>query len=188
MFYDFYIEELDEKLLKDLGFSGACVFGKSKSAKLKLIQGSKYPKKADFIVLESGDEKKQRAAIRRVAIDAIHGFIKYPAIKEMSNANIAVLVSFNDLLNSKDLPKTLHLMKRTIKLAKKYKTPIIIVSGATNKWEYRAASDLIGFGQVIGLSTKAAKEALFKFQDKIFKRTKLKKAGKYIAPGVTKIG
>ena len=64
--------------------------------------------------------------------------------------------------------------------------PIVICSGARNKWELRSASELIGFGQELGLTAKEAKESLFKFQEKIAKQQDLKASGKYISVGVVK--
>jgi RNase P/RNase MRP subunit p30 len=75
-------------------------------------------------------------------------------------------------------------MKQSVKLAKKYKTPIVIVSGAKNKWELRGTGELIAFGEELGLQRNEAKAALFCFQDKLWKRQELKKSGQYIMPGV----
>ena len=196
MFWDFWIEEFDEKLLIDLGFKGACMFGESKSKKIQILKGEKVTAKnpnelkkaaklkADFVMLDKSNEKVQKMAVKRCLVDGIHSFVKYPLIKEMAEKNIAVVISFNDLLNSKEPQKTIAKMKRTISLAKKYKTPIIIVSGAKTKWELRGASELITFGEVLGLQRNSAKKALFDFQEKIAKRQKLKKEGKYVMPGV----
>ncbi|MCD6575760.1 MAG: hypothetical protein J7K73_01215 [Nanoarchaeota archaeon] len=196
MFWDFWIEEFDEKLLQKLGFEGACVFGEAKGRKIKILKGEKIIAKngnelkkktksrADFLMLTNTKERLQRIAIKRCLVDGVHGFVKYPLIKEMAEKNIAVVISFNDLLKSKEPQKTIAKMKQTIKLAKKYKTPIVIVSGAKNKWELRGTSELIAFGEILGLQRNEAKKALYEFQDKIAERQKLKKEGKYVMPGV----
>jgi len=192
MFYDFWVENYNEetkKLLKKLGFSGACIFGAEVEdkgfilAKGKSIK-AKTNETADFLVLENRDEKVQRAAIKNNSFDGIRSFVNYPAIKEMAERKIALVICFNDLLNSSDTKKTLYLMKKSVTLAKKYKTPIVIASGAKNNWELRSASELIGFGEVLGLTAEDAKKALNWFQEKIMERNKLKSEGKYIGPGV----
>jgi RNase P/RNase MRP subunit p30 len=193
MFYDFWIENPDEetkKLLVKLGFSGACIFNAiAEDKELVLIKGkavkNKSSENADFIVLENSDEKVQRAAIKNSSVDGIRAFVRYPAIREMAEKKIALVLCFSDLLNSNDLRKTIYLMRRSISLAKKYKTPIVIASGAKNKWELRAASELVAFGEVLGLDANTAKKALYSFQEKIIERTKLKKEGRYISSGVT---
>jgi len=195
MFYDFWIENFDgetEKLLKKLGFAGACLFGAVAEAKgLITIEGKSIKNKssetADFLVLENIDEKVQRAAIKNCSVDGIRAFVKYPAVKEMAEKRIALIVCFSDLLNAYDLKKTLFLMRRSVSLAKKYKTPIVIASGAKSNWELRSPSDLTAFAEVLGLCTGDAKKALGVFQEKLIERTKLKREGKYISPGVTVI-
>lgn len=176
------------------------MFGDAQSKKLFVLKGEKiFAKnseelkikckrtKADFLLLVKPNVKMQRVAIKRCLVDGINAFVKYPLIKEMAEKNIALVISFNDFLNSKEPTKTIALMKDSIKLAKKYKTPIVIVSGAKTKWELRGTSELIAFGEVLGLKRNEAKAALREFQEKIFERQKLKKQGKYIMPGVRKV-
>jgi len=191
MFYDFWVENYNEetkKLLKKLGFSGACVFGEAEDKGFILVKGksikSKTNETAEFLILENRDEKIHRAAIKNNSVDGIRSFVNYPAIKEMAERKIALVICFNDLLNSSDPKKTLYLMKKSITLAKKYKTPIVIASGARNNWELRSTSELIGFGEVLGLNAEEAKKALNWFQEKIIERNKLKSEGKYIGPGI----
>lgn len=202
MFWDFWMEEFDEKLLLKLGFGGACAFGEAKLNKagfgktMLLLKGKKIAAKnaselkkksksdADFMLLVHPNEKIQRAAIKGCLVDGINAFVRYPLIKEMAEKNIALVVSFNDLLNSREPQKEIALMKRTIKLAEKYKTPIVIASGAKTKWGLRSASELIAFGEVLGLKRDRAKNALYEFQEKIAERQNLKKKGRYVMPGV----
>ena len=185
MFYDIWGTQ-DSKFLKKLDLEkwnlNTAVIYPKKVNELKILV--KKNKNADFLLLNRPNEKIQKVAIQRCEVDGINAFVKYPFIKEMARKNIALIVSFNSLLNSTNLEKTLGLMRRTIKLAKKYKTPIVIVSGSQNKWEMRSSSELIAFGEILGLNKGQAKKALSNFQQKIIKRQKLKKSGKYIRPGV----
>ena len=182
MFWDFWVEEFDEKLLLNLGFKGACVFGNAKGKAIEILKGEKIhaksvkelkkkpASKADFVLLVHPNEKIQKVAIKGCLVDGINAFVKYPLIRDMSEKNISLVISFNDLLNSNEPQKTLALMKRTVKLAKKYSTPIVVASGAKTKWDLRGTSELVAFGELLGLQRNAAKDALFKFQEKIAKR------------------
>lgn len=181
MFWDFWVEALDEKLLKELGFSGACVFGEAKAKELKVLKGQK-----DFTVLVSNDEKAQQLAAKRSSVDAIAGFIEDKVLREMAQRNIALLVKFSDLLDSKNKARTFYYTTKTVKLARKIRTPIVVCSGAKDKWQLRSVSELVGFGEALGLTAKEAKEALFKFQEKVWKRQELKRTGRYISLGVVK--
>jgi RNase P/RNase MRP subunit p30 len=80
--------------------------------------------------------------------------------KLATEREIAIGFSFSSLLNADNLSLTLARMKTNIKLCKKYKTKIIIASFAQDLFELRSPNDLIAFGNVIGLNTKEAKNAL----------------------------
>jgi RNase P/RNase MRP subunit p30 len=162
MFWDFWTEEFDEKILIKLGFSGACVFCSAQNKKMKILNGEKITdlkkiKDSDFLLLVRPNENIQKIAIKQCLVDGINSFVKYPLIKDMAEKGIALVVSFNDLLNSGDKQKTIALMKQSVKLAKRYKTPIVIVSGAKNKWELRGTGELIAFGELLGLQRNEAK-------------------------------
>ena len=105
---------------------------------------------------------------------------------KLAERNIAVLLSFNELLNidSARFPKLIYLMSRTVKLARKYKVPIMIASGASDKYSQRSVSELIAFGENLGMTAGESKETLFKHQTKILERNRLKKSGKWIISGV----
>ncbi len=197
MFWDFWIEEFDEKILINLDFKGICTFKKIESNKIEVLIGEKINAKntndlknkvkkstANFLILENKEEKLQRIAIKTCSVDAIKAYVDYPAIKEMAEKNVALLICFSDFLNSKDKSRTLYLMQKSVALAKKYKTPIIIASGAKNKWELRSPSELIAFGEMLGLEKNQSKKALYDFQNKIYERETLKKQNKYVQPGV----
>ena len=199
MYYDFWIEEHDGKLLKKLGFHSACVVSENLS-KGREFSGVKVfakttkelrkklsiVKEADFIILDSHNEKIVETAVQMNAIDAVTLHAKYPLIARMAEKNIAQIINFNELLNAPENKTAgiLNMMQRSARLAVKHKAPLLIVSGARNKMELRSVSDLIGFGEMIGLTQKEAKEALNKHQIKLLKRAELKKEGRWIRPGV----
>tara|TARA_Y100000310_G_scaffold335338_2_gene417121 strand:- start:36317 stop:36826 length:510 start_codon:yes stop_codon:yes gene_type:complete len=78
---------------------------------------------------------------------------------------IAIGFSFSSLLHAKDLSWTLGQMLQNIRLCRKFKVKMIIASFAKNKWEMRAASDLLAFATILGLTPKEAKASL-NFQKK----------------------
>lgn len=194
MFWDFWIEEFDEKILLKLGFKGVCLFGNGESKKIKILKGEKiYAKNgnelkikcrksnANFLLLINPNKNVQRVAIRKCLVDGIFGEVGYPLIKEMSKRKISLVLPIRKLMNS---TSAISSLSESIYLAKKYKVPIVIVSGAKSKWEIRGPSELIAFGEVFGLRRDEAKKALYEFQDKIWEREELKKEGRYVMPGV----
>jgi len=188
MYYDFWNEANDSKLLEKFGFTPidlklAVISAKTVNEVKNLTEKNKD---AEFIVLHKPNEKVLKAAVQECSIDATDAFVEYPLIMKLAERNIAVLLNFNESLNADatKFPKLFYLMSRTVRLARKYKVPIIIASGASDKYSQRSVSELIAFGENLGMTAGEAKESLFKHQNKILERNKLKKAGKWIISGV----
>lgn len=183
MYYDVLAVQ-DKEFLKKLGFSplelNISVLMPKTVDELKVLA----KKKSDFIVLKNPNEKILKAAIDKCLIDAVDSFVKYPFIKKMAERNVAVVINFNSLLNARNIQKTIHLLSKTVKLAKKYKTPIIVTSGAENKWDLRSVSELIALCEVLGITAGEAKKTLHLHQEKILERKRLKKEGKWVSPEV----
>ncbi len=87
---------------------------------------------------------------------------------KLANKNgIAIGFSFNNVLNSNDISKTLGRMMLNVRLCRKYKVKMMVGSFATNKYEMRQAKDLLSFAAILGMSNKEIKEALnFKKKEK----------------------
>jgi len=188
MYYDFLNEANEPKLLERLGFTPidiklAVLAPKTVGETKGLTEKSKD---ADFILLHKPNEKVLKAAVQDCSIDATDTFVEYPLIMKLAERNIAVLLNFNELLNADParFPKLIYLMSRTVKLCRKYKVPVMIASGASDKYSQRSVSELIAFGENLGMTAGEAKETLYKHQTKIIERNRLKKAGKWIISGV----
>ena len=188
MYYDFWNEANEPKLLEKLGFTPVDLKPAIISAKtvneVKNLTGKN--KDADFIILHKPNEAVLKAAVQECGIDATDAFVEYPLIMKLSERNIAVILSFNELLNadSARFSKLIYLMARTVRLCRKYKVPLMIASGASDKYSQRSVSELIAFGENLGMTAGESKETLFRHQNKILERNKLKKAGKWIYSGV----
>ncbi|MEK6934700.1 MAG: RNase P subunit p30 family protein [Nanoarchaeota archaeon] len=74
--------------------------------------------------------------------------------------DIAIGFNFNDVLISKNKWLILGKMMQNVRLCRKYKVKMIILSGAKNKNELRAAKDLSSFGNVLGMTPGEVKKAL----------------------------
>lgn len=188
MYYDIWNEANEPKLLEKLGFTSIeinlAVLAPKTVGETKSL--TEKHKDADFIILHKPSEAVLKAAVQECSIDATDAFVEYPLIMKLAERNIAVLLNFNELLNadSSRFSKLLYLMTRTVRLARKYKVPIMIASGASDKFSQRSVSELIAFGENLGMTAGESKETLFKHQTKILERNRLKKAGKWIISGV----
>jgi len=73
-------------------------------------------------------------------------------------------------------------------LAKKFKAPIIICSGAINHFEMRDPYCLISLATQLGLELKEAKDAITKVPEGIIEEIKRRRDERWIMPGVEIVG
>ena len=73
---------------------------------------------------------------------------------------IAIGFSFNDLLNCKNRAQAIGRMMQNIFLCRKFKLKIVLGCFALKENEVKNRSELISFGNVIGMNGKEIKEAL----------------------------
>ncbi len=74
--------------------------------------------------------------------------------------NIAIGFNFNDVLHSQNRPLLMGKMMQNIRLCRKYKVKMIIISGAQNPHELRFPQELTSFGICLGMTPGEAKKAL----------------------------
>ena len=75
-------------------------------------------------------------------------------------------------------------MEHNIKLAKKFRAPIILCSGAVSHFELRSPQCLISMANQLGMELANAKNSISKVPEKILNQIKERKSGKWISPGV----
>ena len=61
-----------------------------------------------------------------------------------------IAFSFEDLLNSNNLPKLLNRMAFNLKLCHKYKIKVLFSNFSKNLWEMRAPKELIAVWELLG--------------------------------------
>ena len=74
--------------------------------------------------------------------------------------NVAVGISFHDILTSKNRNELLAKIMQNVRLCRKYKVKMVMASFAGNKFEMRHSKDMYNFCLVLGMNDKEAKEAL----------------------------
>lgn len=75
-----------------------------------------------------------------------------------------VAFNFNTILTTNTAQRGVLLgrMRQNVALCRKYKVTMLLMSGATNLYEMRAAHDLLAFGELIGMAPGEAKLAMNK--------------------------
>lgn len=176
MFYDLALYS-NKSLLKDLGFKEhGLKIHKFKAMNLKELR-EELKTKADYYVLCESNYQTRRIAAEKALVDCLaclelskkpdlihsrRSGMDHKLARFASQSKVAVEFNFNHLLNSKGFERATILgrMMQNARLCKKYKTPIVITSGAKKKSEMRSASDLQSFGIILGFTPKQAKEGL----------------------------
>jgi len=148
----------------------------------------------DILLVRGGDIRLNRIACETAEVD----ILTHPEFSRMDSGfnhvlarlaarnNVAIEINYRQvLLNSKQTrSRIMENIRNNIKLAKKFKAPIIICSGATSHFELRDPKVLISIGYQLGLDLKEAKEGLSKIPQKIISQTKERRNERWIMPGV----
>ena len=99
---------------------------------------------------------------------------------------VAVEINFREILQSSKNTRShiMHHIQENVKLCKKYKTPIIISSGAVSHWQLKDPKILISMGCLVGLELNEAKKALSKTPEDMIKMIKERRDKRWVRPGV----
>ncbi len=150
-------------------------FDKIKKVKINKIKDKKDINKIkqDLIIIEGGKFNREILESKKVHIllspekykkeDFLHhraSGLNQVLCKLAKKNRIAIGISFNDILNSKERKKLLGRIAQNIKLCRKYKVRMIFASFAKSKYEMRPAKDMINFVQTLGMTPKEALNSL----------------------------
>lgn len=144
-------------------------------------------KRADYYVLCDASYQIRRMAVEKALVDCLANLelsrkqdhthyrrsgMDHKLARFASETKVAVEINFNNVLKSDGMRRAVILgrMMQNIKLCLKYNTPIVLTTGAKNKWEVRSPEDLISFASVLGLEKKQAKNALNQVAQEMIKK------------------
>lgn len=148
----------------------------------------------DVLLVEGSNLNLNRRAVETKEVDILthpefgrkdSGFNHVMARLAHEN-NVAIEINFRQILLSSKKTRShiIHNMRRNIMLCKKYKTPIVISSGAISHWQLKDPKVLISMGCLLGLELEEAKKALSEVPENIIKMIRKKQDKKWIRPGV----
>ena len=181
-----------EKLKKQIKFEIYLGFEARTIKELRFL--AKRRKNFDILLARGGDLRLNRAAVETAEVDILthpeyernDSGLNHVLVKLAAKNNVAIEVNFREILTStkKTRSKVLSNIQSNIKLAKKYRAPIILCSGSISHWELRDPQVLISMATQLGLTLKEAKESITKIPSKIIKLSKKRRCGNWILPGV----
>ena len=116
--------------------------------------------------------------------------LNHTMAKLAAKNQVAVEINFREILLSSKNTRShiMHHIQNNVKLCKKYRTPIIISSGAVSHWQLKDPRVLISMGRLLGLELNEAKKALSEIPQNIIRMVKERRDSKWIRPGVRVIG
>ncbi|MGC8812474.1 MAG: ribonuclease P protein component 3 [Candidatus Aenigmatarchaeota archaeon] len=181
-----------ERVKKEIGIEIFLGFEARNIKELRYL--TKKRKEFDVLLVRGGDLELNREACETPEVDILthpelgrqdsglnHVFVKLAA-KNFT----AIEINFREMMFTTKKTRCLVLknIQQNIKLAKKYKAPLIICSGAINHFEMRDPYSLISIGCQLGLELKEAKETVSKTPQEIIKRINERKSEEWVMPGV----
>lgn len=181
-----------ERVKKNIGIEIFLGFEARNLRELKYLV--KRRREFEVLLVRGGDLKLNRIACETPEVDILthpeynrlDPGLDHIAFKLASKNKVAIEMNFREILFSTKKNRSLILknIAQNLRLAKKYKVPIIICSGAISQWELRAPECLISMACQLGLELKEAKDAMSKVPQEIIKLIEERKDKNWIMPGV----
>ncbi len=148
----------------------------------------------DVLLVRGGNLRLNRIACETPEVDILthpefnrqDPGLDYVSFKLAAKNKVAIEMNFREILTSTKRSRSLILknIAHNLKLAKKYKAPIILCSGAISQWELRSPYCLISMATQLGLELREAKLAISKVPENIIKQIMERKSSDWILPGV----
>jgi ribonuclease P/MRP protein subunit RPP1 len=155
----------------------------------------KNRKKADLILVHGGDLKINRAAVEESKVDILcHPYnhrrdsgINHVLAKIAAENNVAIELNIRHLLQKRNNYRhyIISYFRQLVKLHNKYGFPLIITSGARNKYDLRSPLDLVALASCFGMTPEMAIKSLSKTPKNIIEYSK--KRQDFILSGVQNI-
>lgn len=139
------VSELNKLSSKDINV----VLGGTIDLNRKILEN----KKTDILLSPHCLAKKDKMHFRNSGLNQV-------LCKIAKKNNIALGISFSQILNSKKRGQEIGRIMQNIKFCQKYGVKIVLGTFAEKKWELRTPKDLISYGLLLGMNPKEAKQSL----------------------------
>lgn len=148
----------------------------------------------DILLVHGGDLRLNRTACETPEVDILTHpeFERFDSglndvlIKAAVRNNVVIEMNFREILitNKKSRSRVLFNIEQNVRLAKKFKAPIILCSGAVSHLELKDPQVMISMATQLGLELNEAKNSITKVPERIVKQIKERKNEKWIMRGV----
>ncbi len=181
-------ERLNKQYPKLDVISGIEIHASKKSQIKKAIE--EYRNRVEVILVDCKEPRAMRAASEMGEIDIIsHAFVDQSAARECAKNNIALEINLKDLISVYGIKRAnlISKIRFNLSLARKYKVPLILTTGADSIYDMRNQRQIIALAECIGFKHEEAKKALIDTPKRIIKTNREKISGKIIVEGVKRV-
>ncbi len=151
----------------------------------------------DVLLARGYDIELNRKAVETPEVDILthpelgrkDSGLNHIMIKLAAKNNVAIEINFRETLIASKATRShiLHNISNNIMLCKKYKTPVIICSGAISQFQLKDPLVLQSLGSLCGLELNEAKKCMTEIPSNIIKMIKERQSEKWVIPGVKEI-
>lgn len=148
----------------------------------------------DVLLVRGSDLYLNRKAVQTKEVDILthpefnrkDSGLNHVMAKLAARNNVAIEINFREILLSSKNTRShiMHNIAKNVMLCKKYKTPIIICSGAISHLQLKDPKILMSMGCLLGLELNEAKKALSEVPERIVKIIKERQSEEWVRPGV----
>jgi len=147
----------------------------------------KFRNSVDLIIVNAQDNDAMRAAAENSSVDFIsHAFVDQTSARECAENNVGLAFDVSDFLDAFGIRRATLISKLhfNLELARKYKIPILLVTGAQNVFGLRNPMQIIALAESFGFKHKEAVRAVMETPLEIVKRNRDKEKGIEVGDGV----
>lgn len=151
----------------------------------------KLRRKTELLVVVGGNKQINRASVETPYIDILlnpwnktDNSVNHVIVRLACENNVTIGFNLNPFIYSSGRTRSMLFsnMLKTSELIRKYKTPFILTSGASCKWDLISPSDITSIGRLLGFNDPEIRKAISGF---VVKENREKLSKKWIVPGVS---
>ena len=147
----------------------------------------KFRNNVDLIIVNAKDNNAMRAASERGEVDFIsHAFVDQTSARGCAENNVGLAFDVVDFLEAFGIRRATLISKLhfNLELARKYKIPILLTTGAQNVFGLRNPTQIVALAEAFGFRHEEAVKAVMQTPLEIVKANRDKKQGIEIGEGV----
>jgi ribonuclease P/MRP protein subunit RPP1 len=180
------------QLEEDVGMKIFIGFEAQNLRELGLLR--KMRRQYDILLVRGGNARLNRKACETPEVDILthpeyqrtNSGLDHVAVRWAAQNDVAIEINFRQILIASRVmrAKILAKLQTNVRLAQRYRAPLILSSGAISAWELRDPHCLISLALQLGLELKEARQAISAIPQDIIKRSAERQREDWIMPGV----